>query len=364
MRRRWKIIVLVWAAALLMLPLGLAWTGEGTAPEAENRSAAEFPDPPRPQDAEWFGGVTGWLEDRLALSGRATRLLTRFDLEVSGRLPAGEVIVGDDGFLFLRKSLDSPCLDAVGLDRERELLEQVRDAATARGMRLVLAVVPDKLAVEVERVPTAFRDAAGCLHARAVASHGLAHELLGDAALPMVELLDTEPSSYFPDDTHWNASGRLAAMQALVTVLEPGMWDDEAVEVVEGERDKDLLALAGIPETHRVSALDVRFGRAERREPLPGLDRGVAATGRPRDGRQLVSAPTLMLHDSFVASWRHEFAALFADVRLVHWDDLGRPALAEALQGRDTLVVELVGRSYWGDSARLEGLLELLSDGG
>lgn len=364
MGRRWQVVALAWAALLLLLPVGLAWTGQGTAPRAENRAATDFPTPARPQDVEWFDGVTDWVEDRLALSGEATRLVAEFDLDVAGRLPSSEVLVGADGFLFVRESLGAPCLDEVGLDAERTQLVELRDAAAARGLRLVLLVVPDKLAVEVDRVPAAFRDRARCLHERAQASEAVARDVLGDDALPMLDRLTTQPPSYFPDDTHWNAAGRRRAVQALVESLEPGMWDPAAVGEHVGTRDKDLLALAGTPRTDDVPALTVRFGRRHREEPIPDLGRSVRSTSRPARGQRLVTSPTLVVHDSFVASWRSEFARLFADATLVHWDDVvDHDTLGDAMAGRETLVVELVGRSYWGDSERLRHLVELLRGG-
>lgn len=361
MRRFLIVVSLVWAMVALAMPLGLSWTGRGTAPELENRRPSQFPNEVRPHDVTWFTSVTTFVEDRLALASGATRALRTFDLEITDRLPAGDVLVGQEPWLFLRETLRAPCLDEQPLDRERELLERLWRAADARGIRVVLAVMPDKLAMEPEHAPAAFRSKAKCLAKRAEQSQALAKTVLGaDNVIPVTTLLDTKPSSFHPTDSHWTAAGRRAFMQDLVERAEPGMWDAEAVDVVPGEREMDLLALAGVPEIKQVDANAPRFAVESRVKDWLTLPRTATISAQSAPGRRLIGARTLMLHDSFVAGWREEFTALFADATIMHWSDLESPEAREVLPTHDLLVLETVGRAYWGGSPRIAQVVEAL----
>lgn len=229
--------------------------------------------------------MTAFIEDRLTFAGGATRALRTFDLEVTERFPAGDVlVVGPEPWLFLRETLEAPCLDEEPTGRERTLLERLEQAADARGIRVVLAVMPDKLAMEPEHAPAAFRSKAECLAERAEASQALATSALGfEDVVPATELLDTEPSSFYPADSHWTADGRRTFMQDLVGRLQPGMWDDSAVDVVPGTREMDLLALAGIPRTLDVPMNVPRFAaRTESCHRTSGPGQRRSSPGRPR----------------------------------------------------------------------------------
>lgn len=363
MRRILIVAFLAWAMIALTLPLALSWTGRGTAPQVENRRPSAFPTEVRPQDASWFSGVTQYVEDRLSFAGGATRALRTFDLRVTRRLPAGDVLVGEGPWLFVKETLAAPCLAEQPLDAERAILERLRRAAASRGIRVVLSVVPDKLAMEPEHAPVAFRAKAECLADRAVESERLAASILGADVLPVTDLLDTEPTSFHPMDSHWTARGRRAFMRDLVGRLQPGMWSDDAVDVVQGRREMDLLALAGIPRTLDVDANAPRFAAHTSVVESSTLPRTASISGEAAPGRQLIEASALLLHDSFVAGWRDEFTALFAHGTVMHWNDLEDPEAAKLLLAHDVVVLETVGRAYWGESARLRQLVEILEAG-
>lgn len=364
MRRTIIVVTLALAGALLVAPAVLSWTGAARMPTFEQRVPADWPATPDPLDAGWTAEVGAAVTDRLAGQALGARALGAFDFRVTDRAPTDRVLVGAGDILYVRSSMAVPCLAARPVTSERSSLRALEAATRQADLRLVALVVPDKAASLPDDLPAEFLAKGRCLHARAAAAEEMMTEELGSDAISVLDGLST-PGTYFDEDTHWSPAGRQVGQQRLVEALVPGMWTDDAVVALPGSRGLDLRGMMGMPKTIDTQDHELAFaGSTEIRDLDLGTDIPVVTThSEPAPGRQLVPGRTLVVHDSFVNGWREDFMGLFADATFVHWSSLEAPGVTDVLAGHDTIVVETVGRYFWGiqgDEARFVQLAEAL----
>lgn len=364
MRRTILVVTLALAGAMLVAPAVLSWTGAARMPTFEQRLPADWPATPDPLDAGWTAEVGAAVTDRLAGQALGARALGAFDFRVTDRAPTDRVLVGAGDTLYVRSSMAVPCLGARPVTSERSSLRALEAATRRADQRLVVLVVPDKAASLPEDLPAEFLDKGRCLHDRAAAAEAMMAEELGPDAVAVLDDLSTA-GTYFDEDTHWSPTGRLVGQQRLVEALAPGMWSDDAFVTVPGSRGLDLRGMMGMPKKIDTEDHELAFARStEMRDLELGTDIPVVVThSEAAPGRELVPGRTLVVHDSFVNGWREDFMGLFTDATFVHWTSLDAPGIEEVLAGHDTVVVETVGRYFWGiqgDDARLVQLAEVL----
>ncbi|HEX2865175.1 MAG TPA: hypothetical protein VHN99_11445 [Deinococcales bacterium] len=162
------------------------------------------------------------------------------------------VRVGRDGWLYLTDELRVFPHGAEALTYRANLLQAVSEHLRARGVHLLVALVPDKGRVYPAFLPGGHRAAAlaGRLgdFARALASRGV------DAInlLPAEQAAANTGLAYYRTDTHWNATGARAAAQAIaehVRALGLDLPPARFVTRVAGpktSRPGDLLRLMGL----------------------------------------------------------------------------------------------------------------------
>lgn len=200
------------------------------------------------------GRTTAALEKQLDqnLPGRETLIATANSLRYLLARSGGEQVrVGDDGWLFLTGELRYHDDAKRNLTARAELLHLASVALERRGVKLVVALVPDKARVYSAHLPGEFpgynrsryRDALGALQARGVD----VVDLLGPLALAA-----KNGEVYYRSDTHWNQAGAQAAAAAIATEvrrLDLALAETEfATEKggAEKERPGDLIRLMGL----------------------------------------------------------------------------------------------------------------------
>lgn len=159
------------------------------------------------------------------------------------------VRVGCEGWLFLTEEL-RPFDGAEAAMAERvDTLRRIHAALAARGISLVIAVVPDKARVQREMLCGAPRSAQA--EARLAALEGLLADLPQAPLLPALSALADREPAYWRTDTHWNQQGAAAAAAAIVGAARTHHLEGRAGIVTtpaptETEAPADLLRLMGL----------------------------------------------------------------------------------------------------------------------
>src|SRR5262245_9076222 len=199
----------------------------GTAVSYARMAADRFPSPSwRVSTWRWYPTrFEGALSDHLA--GREALLgwHARFKLHTLRTSPTPRVWLGSDGWLFYNHWADMGATNTPAhLQRVIETWDTVvrarRDWCEARGIQLLMVVVPDKQAVYPERLPAVVR----VRHDE----HAFDHTQERWRAEPAVPFLDLRPelvaskeygSVYYRNDTHWTPMGSYVGGAAIVERL-------------------------------------------------------------------------------------------------------------------------------------------------
>ncbi|MEN9437431.1 MAG: hypothetical protein RIR09_2086 [Pseudomonadota bacterium] len=170
---------------------------------------------------------------------------------------AGEQVrVGKQGWLFLTDELRFDANGHTNFKARVDLLDTATRRLDAVGVKLVVALVPDKARVYSEKLSggqfpeynhARYQDALSALRARGVIAIDLLAPLTSAAA-------DSEV--YYRTDTHWNQAGARIAAQSIAKAVQqlPIQIEDTqfsttvATDVT--ERSGDLIRLMGLENTH------------------------------------------------------------------------------------------------------------------
>jgi len=189
-----------------------------------------------------------WREGMIATSNGLRYLLAHGSVE--------RVRVGRNGWLFLGEELRIP-EEAAAWSRDRiALVAEARRALDERGVKLVVALVPDKARLYSSLVPASdvppthaarYRDALLALRTRSI---------------PVVDLLTPlsaaakEGEVYYRTDTHWNQRGAQVAAKSIAEVVRARAGDLPATQFRsqvgdEAEGPGDLVRLMGLASAPR-----------------------------------------------------------------------------------------------------------------
>jgi alginate O-acetyltransferase complex protein AlgJ len=131
------------------------------------------------------------------------------------------VLVGSDGWLYSTEEFLPPDPSGRALEAAVEEIRAVRDGLAARGIALVVALVPTKAAVCAEHLGR-YR-----LPASLAARHAEVRQAIGSLGIAVPDLLAPlrEAASsgevFLRTDTHWTAFGASVAAQTLARVIGP-----------------------------------------------------------------------------------------------------------------------------------------------
>lgn len=366
--RAWRLVDrLVLATALLGLLVPGAMLAVGIRGEPiENRPLIELPalTPDGLLDASWAKGVDAHLADNVWLRPFAVRLRGEAYFRAGGT-GNPQVLRGRDGWLFTRREFEVPCTTTAA--EIRESLVQAAAALAARGATFRVLAIPDKHSIYPEQVgANPFPPA--CTELQRPALRAALAELGGVAVdgwtiLEAARAADPTKPLFFRADTHWTPYGALQVVRALVTSVDPALWDESAVRLEPGRRRTfDLARLIGIVRSERFDQVLVRpgidFTRTDVPVPFdlsnaPSVFRTTVPATVPSIGGR-----TLIIHDSYFRTQIPLIAPFFADAVWVHAGDMQRhPEVATLLGPFDTIIVQRVERFLYTDDVG-----EMLSD--
>ncbi len=226
----------------LFVPAFLTWRADDEAiSESENRALAT-----RPQ-LEWSaaglnafpGRFDAYYGDQFALRAPLLPLYHRLRFERFGISPTDEVIVGEDGYLFLTEgTLEFEPLSEAQLANWAQELTRRRDLLAADGIEYVFVVVPDKTDIYPEFLPAYLaRKKTASRIDRFCAEMERRTDVPVLNLSPVVAAAKGEDELYYRNDPHWNAFGAYLGCRALVERMAPWLpgvelpaWEHFAIE--------------------------------------------------------------------------------------------------------------------------------------
>lgn len=351
-------LVLIVAMAVLLVPATLL--AGGIRVEAiENRPLIEMPSLTAGGllDGSWMAGVDAHLADNMWLRSTAVRLRGEVYF-LAGGTGTPQVLRGRDGWLFTRREFDVPCTTSAveigaALAKAAEVLE-------ARDATFRFIAVPDKHSIYPERVATnPFPPACTELQRptlRAELANLRGSAIDGWTVLEAAKAADPTRPLYSKGDTHWTPHGALQVVRALVTSIEPSLWDESAIRSA-GQQQVwfDLARQVGIYRLEPRERIDVRPGISPERSDIPvPFDLSNAPTlfrtTVPND-EPSIGGRTLIIYDSYFGTQVRLVSPFFADATWVHAGDMQRnPELATLLGPFDTVIVQRVERFLYTDN--------------
>lgn len=295
------------ALAFFFLPLVLLALGL-RATEFENRQLA---DPPSVTDGwDAFDGATRYLVDHLPMREQAVRFNTWKSLNVFGTTPnygnatnpmpkdaaapfaggagadqrdadeaatppdaASQVLVGQDGWLYLQGDLDRACSPFLPFDPAVRRWERLGQLVAASGRDVVVVIAPDKSTIYPEHLPRDLPQRA-CADAARSELWGRLEASKERTLLPLRQTLlaakdDFPHDIYHETDSHWNGIGA----SRLVREVAPRLGgrtisDGDVVPLAKSRHVGDLGNLLGAPREE--SDLPVEIQRSSDDPRIPG----------------------------------------------------------------------------------------------
>ncbi len=201
--------------------------------------------------AHWNDGSLGRTLDR-ALDVPYAHALHRGEAAVRYRLFGDlgtQVTQGCAGWLFYREGLNPPSIgDDAQFAKRIDTLQRYASGLASRGIKLVVATVPDKARVETEALCGLQQDPR-MTRRLAAWQQALAHA--GVAQVDLLPALQAVRPSFYKTDVHWNDQGAEAAASRIGATVLPilgarGVTAFTSTRAVPGPRVGDLLTLANL----------------------------------------------------------------------------------------------------------------------
>jgi hypothetical protein len=198
-------------------------------PERELRDPSPQPGAPRTltEYARWPAAYESWYGDGFGLRDRLLELHSVLRFFVFADAPAPMFVIGDDGWIFYRetRTVDDfrglVRLSDAELAAYAELFEARRAFLTARGIRYLLAVAPNKETIYPEHFPARYTRVGPRVWEQlsAYLREHTAVEIL-DLTPPLLAAKDENHELlYSRTGTHWVGRGSLVALHALTERL-------------------------------------------------------------------------------------------------------------------------------------------------
>jgi hypothetical protein len=373
--KRSELISGLGAMAMLAVPLVCApWYSADSLRfirQAEQRTPAAWPSIDGAGallSGETWAGVNRAVNDRMPFRGAMIGWKRDASVGVFGNRVLGTVGVGREGWLFFVPELG----ELAGTPEQvRAALAGAERFGSERpaGARLILVPSPDKSSLYADRLvgPLERKWEAGEPARRLVRewyrSGGMPERVDTWSLFERVQAA-TPTLLYEKTGSHHSSFGSMVLARAMVDAVDPTLWEDGAVtHTATLVYQSDLNGLAGYMgrteswerfEVVRPGVELVRYIRDG--EVAPGQDRPPpgqhAADMRPARfinrsaGAGLIPGRTLIVHDSFVASYlRPTLRQFYEDVTFIHSNDLRGPDFQEALGDFDLVYLQCVERS-------------------
>jgi hypothetical protein len=268
-----------------------------------------------------------------------------------------EVLLGTDGWLYRRQLLKDFCDRPA--DRVVSNLTALVREIESEGATVVYTMGPPKFAVHPEHLRQEQLRLATC---GIEGSDRMRDELATRASSGYVDgwalfedLRDEGIETYFLTDTHFNYLGSIPWMEALVSAIDPDIWEPEAVVdngTVAFEGNLAALILPGLTEEVRQLIVDRGLPRqpAERLHDQRSIDRSSTERYRARGTElpPLIESETVMLGDSYLILPTPSLVQYFRDVTVMDWrSDESVAYFLERAHSADVVVIELAAESLY-----------------
>ena len=204
------------------------------------------------------GRTTGTLEKQLdkRLPARTTLIATANSLRYLLTRGGGEQVrIGSDGWLFLTDELKFDADSSAHLDARARLFGAAARGLDRQGVKLVIALVPDKARVYSGKLT------GGQYPAYNLSRYKDSLAALGKQGVVVVDLLTplaaaaSQSQVYYSSDTHWSQTGaQIAANTVALAVRKLGVELEKttfvtSVTAEKTERPGDLIRLMGLGDT-------------------------------------------------------------------------------------------------------------------
>ena len=322
-------------AGLLFFGPILAYASGRRGAPVENRPATDFSE----LSVSWdgFSTLSKFIGDRIPLRSRAIKSDGWIDQHVFNENPAfgggavPRIIHGKDGYLFLNDDFGMACQSADVVPQLVTSIGKLVEVINQSGRQAIYTVAPNKTTLHRELLPDD-QSSMDCLNQY---SDGLWQGLSAanidgyvDLKSAMSDAMDqTREPLFLRKDSHWDSAGNAAAAKAVINTLQPGLWDDSALQY-KGLIDYigDLTYLEGNPVVDQTPLYEVVRPEITAGTPeiwdngdLTQIYRRYTNTG-PEGS--LITAKTVILVDSFGVHAIGNIIPYFTDITFVHFDVL------------------------------------------
>ena len=228
-----RIVILAGFIIIICLS-GLFWLFAGRYLEQENhenRRMAEFPTFSIEKYDIFAAEFSDWFNDNMPFRSSLISIKTKLDYSLFGESINGQVIIGDDNWLFYANAADGNplgCYLGTNLFTEEELTAIAdncvlqRDFLESQGKEFVIFIAPNKERIYYEHMPKRYGEPAEEYRARQVIEYLRANTDLR-IVYPYGELMEVKEKLkepiWYKADTHWNYLGGYIGASALLKEL-------------------------------------------------------------------------------------------------------------------------------------------------
>lgn len=266
------------------------------------------------------------------------------------------VVQGKNDWLYLGSDVSSTCEPSRTVADTLTRASRLATAVERSGRKFVLMVAPDKTTIWPRDLPDNYLGK-GCSEARKAEFWAALRATPPPGTVDLRSLLEAKQRAddapiYRQTDTHWGEAGSVVYTRALADAVQPGLWPTVKVEPTGTvTRVGDLGRLVGRPRSDTYPGFRLlRPGVQARYDSVPEMPRTAPVTLRntsTNPASPLVSAPVLLLGDSYSNSARNIFPGLFSSLTLLHNEAVADvpDVAAAAVAASDVVVLEIVERS-------------------
>jgi hypothetical protein len=345
-------------AFLLFFGPILAYASGRRGAPVENRPATDFSE----LSVSWdgFSTLNRFIGDRIPLRSRAIKSDGWIDQHVFNENPAfgggavPRIIHGKDGYLFLNDDFEMACQSS---DVVPQLVKSISDLTAIinkSGRRAIYTIAPNKTTLHSDFFPDG-QGSLDCLNKYSSELWSGLNAANIDGYIDLKSALssamnETREPLYSRKDSHWDSAGRVVAAKAVINTLQPGLWDDSALQY-RGLIDYigDLTYLEGNPVVDQTPLYEVVRPEITAGTPeiwdagdMTLIYRRYTNTGPPGS---LITAKTVIMVDSFGVEAMEKIVPYFADITFVHFDSLTPDSLIEEFNQADAVWIMCVERA-------------------
>lgn len=339
---------------LLLMALPLTNMDFSEISESENRRLEPFPE----KIGRFFGDkINLYISDRFGGREQIIRWQQELDYALIGRVENQKIIMGADGWLFLKvdDSVDNfqnkKLFTEDELQKVRDELLQFKEALDKRGIEFYFIIAPDKNRIYGEKYPEFIRKAAAKGRAELLVEYLRSNGI--DAMYPKDELLAGKSLGdvYWHKDTHWNSYGAFIAYQVMMQGIKKEhddlvMLDFSEYDLVKPEVElQDMRHMANIPDGSYSdpNARDLSLQKKEayiyeyiKNEQEAGVE---TINQQPLNDKKVV-----FLRDSFVQSMIPYISESFREVDYIWSSDIDANFNRIVSEKPDIVVMEVAER--------------------